>query len=88
MNVDSRSETNSPRSEDLCILKMKLSSKYLMARTLTWLSVFGQHSANKSDVFNSLKPESLINRFIDTLQEHIKFLRVSLFYQEQEYVII
>lgn len=49
--------------------------------------LFGQHSSNKSDVFNSLKPESLINRFIDTMQEQIKFLRVSLFFQEQEYVI-
>ena len=49
--------------------------------------LFGQHSANKSDVFNSLKPESLINRFIDTMQEHVRFLRVSLFFQEQEYVI-
>jgi hypothetical protein len=55
MNVDSRSETNSPRSEDSCILKMKLSSKYLMARMPIWLSVFGPHSANNFKTFlNSL----------------------------------
>lgn len=49
--------------------------------------LFGQHSSDKSEVFNILKPESLINRFIDTTNENIRFLRVSLFYQDHEYLI-
>lgn len=49
--------------------------------------LFGQFNSDKSDVFNILKPESLINRFIDTANENIRFLRVSLFYQDLEYLI-
>ena len=42
--------------------------------------IFGQHGSNKSDILNIFKPESLINRFIDTISENIRYLKVSMFY--------
>ena len=53
-----------------------------------FIFLFGQAASGKSDLLNVMHKESLLSRFLEGFKEQVRFLRVSMFYMDQEHVIL
>jgi hypothetical protein len=49
--------------------------------------LFGQNSANKSQLFNILGIDSFLSKFIRGMNKAIKYLKVSMFYIDKEFTL-